>query len=92
VAKRAREHVECTECGWVGVTPQGRVRQGLFLVSLAAVAVLVALELAGVTELGDDLWGICVTVMLVSIGGRLLVRGDRCRTCGGRAVYVKRGE
>jgi hypothetical protein len=75
----------------VGVTALGRLRWAVFGVSLAAVAVLVGLELAGVTKLGGAVWGVAITIMLLSIGVRLLIRGDRCRECGGRAIYVKRG-
>lgn len=90
MARAPREHLQCSQCGWYGVTARGKLRYLVFGLSVAAIAILAALELFGVTALGDDLIAIGLTIMLLSIGLRLLIRGDRCRECGGPADYVKR--
>ena len=61
----------------------------VFGLSSLTVASLIALELSGITSLGDRVWPVAITVMLASIGLRLLIRGDRCVACGGPA-YVSR--
>ena len=86
MARRRREHLQCTQCSWVGVTTHGKIRLAIFMTTTATVAVLVALELAGVLALGDQVWAIAVTILVVSIGARLLIRGDRCRECGAPAT------
>ena len=90
MARAPREHLSCTECGWVGMSARGRARQWVFRLSSAAIAVLVVLELSGVLALGDDLLSIGLTIMLLSLGLRLIIRGDRCRECGARAIYLER--
>jgi len=90
MARAPREHLRCSRCGWYGVTARGRLRYAVYGVSLAAVVILVGLELLGVVALGDQVIAIGITIMLVSIGVRLVIRGDRCRECGGPAVYERR--
>ena len=50
---------------------------------------MLGLELAGLTRLGDAVWAIAITIMLASIGLRLVIRGDRCAACGGPADYSR---
>lgn len=80
----------CPACGWVGLTGHGRLRWAVFGVSMAAVTILFVLELSGVTQLGDAVLGIAITIALLSIGLRLLIRGDRCGACGAAAIYARR--
>lgn len=90
MARRRREHLQCTECPWSGTTSHGRLRWAVFAASTLAVVILVALEFAGLTALGEGLWPIVITILVLSIGLRLLIRGDRCPRCGARAIYLKR--
>lgn len=90
MARAPREHLVCRQCGWYGVTARGRLRYAVFGVSVAAIVLLAALELLGVMVLGDQVIAIGITIMLASIGLRLLIRGDRCRECGAPADYVRR--
>jgi hypothetical protein len=89
VARRQREHLRCTQCSWVGITTQGKIRLGIFATSLATVAVLITLELTGVLALGDQVWAVALTILVVSIGVRLVIRGDRCGECGAPATVDK---
>ena len=89
VARRRREHLRCDACGWTGITGQGRIRLAIYVGSLLAVAVSIALELAGVLALGDSVWAWSITLLLASIGLRLLVRGDRCGSCDTALGYGK---
>ena len=79
----------CRECGWTGLTARSRVRLAVFALSSAMVVVMLGLELAGLTRLGDAVWAIAITIMLASIGLRLVIRGDRCAACGGPADYSR---
>lgn len=90
MARARREQMSCDSCGWVGITGHGWVRLSLFVVALLSVAVLVLLDWFGLTALGDDLWALGILIMLVSLGLRLLVRGDRCPSCAAPAHYRKR--
>lgn len=89
MARAPREHRSCTECDWAGRTRHSTVRVWIFRASTLAVALLVLLELGGITALGDRVLSLGLTIMLVSIVARILLRGDRCPRCGARAVYVK---
>lgn len=90
MARVPREHLSCTQCDWHGVTTRGRARLWIYRGATAAIAVMVILELTAVTELGDNVLSIGLTIMLLSLGLRLLIRGDRCQDCGAEAVYLKR--
>lgn len=88
--RNPREHMTCLSCGRVGTTARSRARLLVFGLSSTTVAILIGLELTGVTQLGDVVWSVAITILLASIGLRLLIRGDRCTACGGPARYVKR--
>ncbi len=90
MARGPRERLQCTDCGWVGITSRGKQRRAIFATSTAAVAFLIALELFEVCALGDQLWAVALTIFLISIGLRMLVRGDRCRVCEAPLSYEKR--
>ena len=80
----------CTACDWRGMTTLGHVRLWVFKASTAIIALLILVELVGLTDLGGNLWTIALLLAYGSVGVRLLIRGDRCPSCGERAVYVKR--
>lgn len=90
MARAKRERLTCTSCGWTGLTTRSTVRLALYLGSTLAAAALIALELLGLTQLGDQVWPLAITILVLSIGARLLIRGDRCKACGGPAIYIKR--
>ena len=90
MARAPREHLVCPACEWQGTTTLGRVRKGVFRTSTAIIAVLIVLELTGLTELGANLWTTILILAWGSVALRLLIRGDRCPSCGERAIYVKR--
>ena len=89
MARAPREHRSCTQCDWGGRTSHSTLRVWIFRASTFAVALLVTLELGGITSLGDRVLSLGLTIMLVSIAARILIRGDRCPRCGARAVYIK---
>jgi hypothetical protein len=84
-----RERLRCESCGWVGVTRQGRLRAGIFVVGVIVVVGLIAAELLGLIALGDSVWAWSLTILLVSLGARLLVRGDRCGACSSEVEYQR---
>jgi hypothetical protein len=86
MARRPREHMQCTQCDWSGRTSHGQVRLGIFVMSTSIVVVMIALELLGFLALGDRVWTSALTIMLLSIGLRVLIRGDRCRSCNAPAI------
>lgn len=81
MARRRREHLYCTQCSWVGITGRGKLRLGIFIASTLSAATIIALEQGGVIALGDQVWAIALTILVLSIGVRLLIRGDRCPEC-----------
>jgi hypothetical protein len=87
--RRRREQLQCTQCNWAGRTTHGQVRLAIFGLTTSTVVLLVALELLGLTQLGDLAWTSALTIMLLSIGLRLLIRGDRCRECNAPAVPAR---
>ncbi|NVB36861.1 hypothetical protein G6O69_03405 [Pseudenhygromyxa sp. WMMC2535] len=88
--RRGRERMTCGDCGWVGITAHGYLRWAVFGLAVFSVLAAFVLERAGVLGLGDQLWPLGITIMLVSLGLRLLIRGDRCPECGAQVDYRKR--
>ncbi len=78
---KSREHSSCTKCDWQGVSARGRARTWILRTSSLAIATMVLLELGGITALGDSVLSIGLTIMLLSLGLRMLIRGDRCPRC-----------
>ena len=87
MARPPREHRQCTQCDWVGLTSRGALRSVIFAVSIGAAVLLFTLEILA-SVLGDQLWTVVLTILLVSIGLRMLIRGDKCPKCGAPAGPV----
>lgn len=80
MARRRRERLECPACGWQGVTARGRVRWWVFGLSTTVIVGWLAAGLLELASLDTALAG-SITIALLSIGLRMLVRGDTCPRC-----------
>lgn len=78
--RRRRERLECPACGWQGVTTLGRVRWLVFGLSTAVIVGWLGAALLDLASL-DTAIAASITIALLSIGLRMLVRGDACPRC-----------
>jgi hypothetical protein len=83
VTRRRRERLECPACGWQGVTALGRVRWLVFGLSTTLIVGWLLVALLGHASL-DTALAASITIALLSIGLRMLVRGDTCPRCRAR--------
>ena len=83
MARPRREHFVCPACGWQGIPRLGRVRLALFVLTMVFVLGLFVAALLGATSI-DQAIAVAITASLLSIGLRMLIRGDRCMACDER--------
>lgn len=91
MARPPREHRQCTQCDWVGLTSRGALRGVIFAVSIGLAVLLFTLDILGGLGIGDQLWALVLTILLVSVGSRMLIRGDKCPKCGAPAGAIRQG-
>lgn len=80
MARSRRERLVCPTCGWQGVTTLGRVRLAVFGLTTATLLAWLGAGLAGLASLDTAIAG-SISLALLSIGLRLVIRGERCPGC-----------
>ncbi len=76
-----REHLRCPSCTWQGTSSRGRARTLVYASSSVIVAALLLASVIGWLSV-DVTVPTAITIALLSIGVRMLIRADRCPQCG----------